>query len=130
MLSWGGSSGKRNSSRETQRTSRGVTLPAAGLRFTLSSRMVPAGTGAVGTWEQSPTPGEQSPTGSLTVQQRSRGPVQHTWGALGDPFRHQRGAGAHQLHRELAAGCPLPLQRPVVQHVHHGLLQGCVGAGG
>lgn len=66
----------------------------------------------------------------LTVQQRGRGSVQHARGALQDPLGHQRGTGAHRLHGHLARGTAFPLQRPVVQDLHHGLFQGSVGTDG
>lgn len=128
-----GSSGNRASSRETHAASRGVTLPAAGLRFTQSSKMVAeAGTtgGRHPSLSPSPSAGAQRGPPLLTVQQRGRQPVQHARGTLGDALGHQRGAGAHRLCRHRAAGRPVPVQRPVVEDLHHGLFQGCVGTGG
>lgn len=78
----------------------------------------------------SPWDGVQPRLPVLTVQQRSRESVQHARGTLGDPLRHQRGAGTHRLCRHLAAGSSVPFQRPVIEDLHHGLFQGCVGAGG
>ena len=130
MASRAGSSGNLSSSRETHATSRGVTLPAAGLRLTQSSRMVPG----EDKWGPSvpPVPLGWAPRAlpALTVQQRGRGSVQHARGALGDPLGHQRGAGAHRLGCHPAAGSAGPFQRPVVEDLHHGLFQCGVRAGG